>query len=160
MKRFRGFAPTHRQLISCIFGIAVGMMVVFASIATRAAESQVGVLPTPQAESTGNEIEKLKYEIDELKVEKDKLSAETEKLKFENGPLGRWVIPIALPTGIAFLGLVGSILGAWWTIQNERKKTLKEIKANLDEATHEKRLTCYHQLTESMSPLALFSRRR
>jgi hypothetical protein len=81
-----------------------------------------------------------------------KLSAEVNKLNFENSLMGRLLAPI----GIAALGFATSLLGAWWTFQNERRKTLEQIRAEVDQATHERRLDCYAELTKAMSPLALF----
>jgi hypothetical protein len=66
------------------------------------------------------------------------------------------IAPILIPSGIALLGLFASVYGAWRTIQNEREKTLAQIRAEVNQATHEKRLELYAELTKAMSPLALF----
>jgi hypothetical protein len=136
----------------------------FAAIGARGAEPDAALPPALQAAKTRKEI--------------DQLDGKIEKLKFENGRIGRWVAPIAVPTTIAILGLGASLLATFLTIRSgraqtlrqiraaqkrtlqqiraEREKTLQQIRAEVDHATHEKRLDCYAELTKAMSPLALF----
>ena len=164
MKPIQGFGnPTlrrRRHLISCVLAAAVGLIVAFVPIGARAAEPEAGPPPNLAADTTRKEFEKLVGEVEKLKFENsfkngrewNKLSSEVEKLKFENGFWGRWFAS----SGIAVLGFIASVGGAWLTSRNERKKTLQEISAKIDQATHEKRLDRYDELMKAMAPLALF----
>ena len=152
--------PTRRQLVSSVFGVAVELAVALAAIGARAAEPEAGPPPNLAADTTRKEFEKLVGEVEKLKFENsfkngrewNQLSGEIDKLKFENGFWGRWLAPI----GIAALGFAASILGSLWTVQGERKKTLEQIKAELNQSVHEKRLDRYDELIKAMAPLALF----
>jgi hypothetical protein len=139
--------------------------VILAPVCALTAELQASPPNQQRDERARKESDELDREIDKLKLENDpkknaqesdKLSAEIEKLNFENSLRGRWIAPVVIPTGIALLGLLACVYGAWRTIQSEREKTLAQVRAEVNQATHEKRLECYAELTKAMSPLALF----
>lgn len=110
------------------------------------------------------EVERLGSEVDKLKAEasQQKLEYEVKKIKEEVEGTSKWA-PTVVSLLVAAVGVFTAILAATSAVRVARRNALAAMRvarrnqvADLDQATHEKRLECYPKLVTTTSPLAIY----
>jgi hypothetical protein len=125
---------------------------------------------TAQQDSSALEQRKAKLEVQKLELEARKLELEARKLDDELGLLSKWGQTVLTVFGSVFVGFVAAGASMQIARRNARaaeraarqrafatlKAARRSQKADLDQATHQKRLESYPGLVTATSPLAIY----
>ena len=143
------------------------LIVVGLVLSWEAAASAQQDWDTLQLRKAALEVDRLTFEVDKLKRElQHKAELESQKLELEakklDRELGWWGIGLAIASGPLVSLLVGAI-AAFATVRVAGRNASSALKvahrnqiAELDQATHEKRLESYPELMTATSPLAIY----